>query len=92
MDENGDLHAKIDLLGVPGAGKTCILSRFIRDVFNEYCMTTNGSYFCSKKLEIKDKSIILDIWDTVGLRKSYISLIKFHIKDADVIILVYDIT
>ena len=90
-DEEGYLNAKVFVLGGSGSGKTNIISRYINKRFIENGCPTASPTFIRKKIEINDKFIILDIWDTPGNKP----LRKFNlpfIKDADAIILVYDIT
>jgi len=82
---------KVVLLGDSGVGKTCIISRYISGAFDQNSPTTNGASYASKIVEITNKSVSLDIWDTAGQEK-YKSLTKFFYKDAKVAILVYDIT
>ena len=82
---------KVFLLGDSGVGKKCIISRYISGGFDQNSPTTNGASYASKIVEIANKSVSLDIWDTAGQEK-YKSLTKFFYKDAKVAILVYDIT
>ena len=80
MSEEGAQCCKVVLLGESGVGKTCIISRFINNTFDDNGMSTTGG-----------KSIKFDIWDTAGQEK-YRALTKIFYKDASIAILVYDIT
>ena len=84
---------KLVFIGDSGVGKTSIIYRFIRGTFENNVDSTNGATFANKKIEYKEKNIILqfDIWDTAGQEK-YRALTKIFYKDAGVAILVYDIT
>ena len=84
---------KLVFIGDSGVGKTSIIYRFIRGTFENNVDSTNGATFANKKIEYKEKNIILqfDIWDTAGQEK-FKSLTKFFYKDAGIAILVYDIT
>ena len=84
---------KIVLVGDAGAGKTCIISRFINNSFNKSQMTTACPSFCTKSVAYPEynKTINLDIWDTAG-QEIYRSISKLFYKGASVGILVYDIT
>ena len=84
---------KIALLGESGVGKTCILERYTHDVFNEYSDSTKSASFQAKAIYSHDNKIEvqLRIWDTAG-QEVYRSLTPFYYKDADAVILVYDIT
>eukprot|EP00831_Metopus_contortus_P008355 TRINITY_DN1320_c0_g1_i1.p1 TRINITY_DN1320_c0_g1~~TRINITY_DN1320_c0_g1_i1.p1 ORF type:complete len:217 (-),score=35.23 TRINITY_DN1320_c0_g1_i1:154-804(-) len=76
-----------------GVGKTCIIDRFVSDQFNESSDPTKGATFKAKSIRTKEGNteIKLMIWDTAG-QEIYRSLAPFYYKDADAVILVYDIT
>ena len=86
-------NCKVILIGESGVGKTCIIVRFIHGYFAENAVTTTGANYASKSLEFKEykKSLKYNIWDTAGQEK-YRGLAKIFYKDADIAILVYDIT
>ena len=55
-------------------------------------MTSTGSSFVAKKIELDDKKKIkLQIWDTAG-QERYRSLAKIFYQSAAVAVLVYDVT
>ena len=81
---------KIILLGESGVGKTSIILRYYKDLFNPNLPSTFGSTFITKSL-IKDNiSYKLNIWDTTGQEK-YHSVTKLFIHGAHIVILVYAI-
>ena len=85
---------KVVLLGESSVGKTCIISRFIDDLFQTDVITTTGASYATKSILYKDyhnKIIKFEIWDTAGQEK-YRSLTQIFYKDATIAILVYDIT
>lgn len=101
LSETGSIDPKIKLivykfrviiLGNISVGKTCIWNKFI---FNKY----SKDYKCSVGVEMKVKNLNisqssiaeLKIWDTCGDEK-YRAITRQYYKDADGIILVYDIT
>ena len=86
-------NCKVVLLGESGVGKTCIISRYVNNTYDQKSETTNGASYASKVVEFAEyeKSLRFDIWDTAGQEK-YRSLTKFFYKDAAIAILVYDIT
>ena len=88
LEEEG---IKITLLGNPGVGKTCIISRYIDDSFNENNESTIGANFSEKIIKKGDKDVQLNIWDTAGQEKFH-SLGKHFYKDSYIVCLVYDIT
>jgi small GTP-binding protein len=93
-NEGEDAKAcKVVLLGESGVGKTCIISRFINDTFDDGSVTTTGASYVSKNMLFNDYNQVLnfEIWDTAGQEK-YRSLTSIFYKDASIAILVYDIT
>ena len=95
MSEDGEAKTcKVVLLGESGVGKTCIISRYTNNTFEENIMSTTGASYCGKAMtfdEYGGKTIKFEIWDTAGQEK-YRALTKIFYKDAAVAILVYDIT
>ena len=86
-----DEGIKITLLGNPGVGKTCIISRYVENTFAENNESTIGANFSEKTIVRGNKEVTLNIWDTAGQEKFH-SLGKHFYKDSYVVILVYDIT
>ena len=84
---------KVVLLGEAGVGKTCIISQFTENKFDQNVLSSLSAQFVSKTIEYLDfgKAIKFDIWDTVG-QERFRSMAKIFYKDAKVIIFVYDIT
>lgn len=92
-EDEGMKTCKVVLLGESGVGKTCIISRYINNNFDEQVMSTNGASYAGKTMTFDEveQSVKFEIWDTAGQEK-YRSLTKIFYKDASVAILVYDIT
>ena len=84
-------NCKIVFLGETRVGKTSLISHFMTGDYDDGIESTSGASYSSKTIEIQGQSLKLDIWDTAGQEK-YRSLTKFFYKDADIAILVYDIT
>ena len=82
---------KIVLIGEAGVGKTCIISRYIDNIFIENNDSTIGANYSEKTIKRGDKEVQLNIWDTAGQEKFH-SLGKHFYKDSYVVCLVYDIT
>ena len=93
MLENVQIECcKVVLVGEAGVGKTCIISQYVNSIFQEEMESTmNGSFFSKSFTFNKGKILRLEIWDTAGQEK-YRSLSKMFYKDANAVILVYDIT
>ena len=82
---------KIVVIGDIGVGKTSILSRFRYGSFESDYMPTLGIDFFTKNLFFEDKTIRLILWDTAG-QERFRSLIPSYLKNADCIIIVFDLT
>ena len=91
MTEEDVQHYKIIFLGDQYVGKSSILNRFYQDKFEEDYQATIGLDFHSKNVEIKGSTVRLLLYDTAGQEK-FKSLIPMYIRDANIIIVVYDIT
>ena len=86
-----DYLYKLFIIGESGISKTCMVSRFAEDNFNDSHSFTIGVDFKIKYIKINGKVIRLQIWDTAGAKR-YITVTKSYYKDANGIILVYDVT
>ena len=82
---------KLIFLGDQGTGKSCILNRFVEDKFDDNYQATIGLDFQSKNVKIDNQDVHLLLYDTAGQEK-FRSLIPMYTRDANIIILVYDIT
>ena len=91
MTEDNIQNYKIIFLGDQYVGKSSILNRFYQDKFEPDYQATIGLDFHSKNVEIKGTSIRLLLYDTAGQEK-FKSLIPMYIRDANIILVVYDIT
>ena len=92
-EDKSAVSCKVVLIGESGVGKTSIISRFITNTFSSILMSTTGASFATKSiyLEKEDRTVKFEIWDTAGQEK-YRSLAKVFYKNAQVCILVYDIS
>ena len=82
---------KLIFLGDQSVGKSCILNRFMNDTFTEEYQATIGLDFQSKNVQIDNQDIHLLLYDTAGQEK-FRSLIPMYTRDANIILLVYDIS
>ena len=81
---------KIILVGNDAVGKTSIISKYYNEMDENYNYSITKEKI-KKKVEIKNKIIVLDIWDTVGQEK-YRSANKIFMKSTEIALLIYDIT
>lgn len=86
-----DYLFKIVTIGDSGAGKSCLLSRFAINEFNEDSKSTIGVEFRSKSIDIGCKRVKLQIWDTAG-QERYRAITNAYYRGALGVILVFDIT
>ena len=87
-----DAKYKILILGDSTVGKTCFLTRYTDNTFQEEYLASIGMDYKIKSYEKEDgNSIKLYIWDTAG-QDRFRSITRNYYKGADGIILIYDIT
>ena len=82
---------KIVIIGDQHVGKTSILSRYKYEVIETAYAPTVGIDFLTKNVFLEDKTIRLIMWDTAG-QERFKSLIPSYLKNANCIILTYDIS
>ena len=85
-----DLTFKIIVIGDPGVGKSCLTGRAVKDIFDEKYVITLGFEFLTYTINIEDKVIKLQIWDTCG-QEQYKSLISNFYRNASLAMIVYSI-
>ncbi|CAN1327694.1 Ras-related protein RABF2b [Linum perenne] len=88
---NKNINAKLVLLGDPGAGKSSLVLRFVKNQFVEFQESTIGAAFFSQTLAVTDVTVKFEIWDTAG-QERYHSLAPMYYRGAAAAIIVYDIT
>ena len=91
MNDEDSKEIKVILVGMSGTGKTNIINSLTGQQFTDNSFTTTTSSFVDKYMSVKNKKYRLEIWDTAGQEK-FRSLTKIFIKDAKIVIFVYDIT
>jgi len=82
---------KILLLGDGGVGKTSLLRRYIDNTFEPDYKSTIGVQFMTNVVETEETTTKLVIWDVAGQSK-FTSYRHLYYKDAEGIILIYDMT
>ena len=83
---------KILILGDTQVGKSCFLTRYADNSFQDEYLSTIGMDYKIKNYQAEDGSTIkLYIWDTAGQDK-FRAITRNYYKGADGIILIYDIT
>ena len=84
-------RSQLTFLGDATVGKSCILNRFMNDNFTKEYEATIGINSQSKIVKIDNQDIYLLLYDTSGQEK-FRSLIPMYTRDANIILLVYDVT
>ena len=91
LDDSCARHCKTVIVGEMSTGKTSIIYRYLEGQFKESYNSTLSPTNTSKLLQLEQGGILLDIWDTAGQEK-YRGINKLFYNDAQIAILVYDIT
>ena len=93
MYDDKDLETiKIVLIGESGVGKTSIILQFVDQKFKEEQQSTMGGMFSTKTIKFGNgQKINIELWDTAG-QERYRSISNMFYKDAQAVLLVYDIT
>ena len=91
MLEIGDVKLKILIVGDYAVGKTSLLLKYISGFFPEKCISTIGVEYKVKSIDKNNTNIYLEIWDTY-YQERYKKFSKYFLKDADGIIIQYDIS
>ena len=85
------LKFKLIVVGDQNTGKSSILNRFNTNNFDDNYQSTIGLDFSNKNITIHDQDVRLILYDTAGQEK-FRSLIPMYIREAQIILLVYDIS
>jgi len=81
---------KLLLIGDSGVGKTSLMNRYVRNIFQQIYNTTIGADFLTKTLSYNDRELSIQIYDTAGSEK-FRSIGTTFYRDADGCILVFDL-
>ena len=91
VDSDFDYTIKILVVGDSTVGKTNFIRMFIENKFNQNYMTTSGIDLKTSSIEIKNKKIRVQLWDTAGQEK-YKAITKNLFLKVQAALIVYDIT
>ena len=92
VQENYDELYKIVLIGDSGVGKTCILSRYVKNNFPKNKPPTIGVEFATKTIKLSSGLVVkAQIWDTAG-QERYKAITTAHYRRAVGALVVYDVT
>ena len=83
---------KFLLIGDSGVGKSCLLTRFVDDVFSPSFMSTVGIDFKIRSILLNSGGRVkLQIWDTAG-QERFRTITKAFYRGAQAVLLVFDVT
>ncbi|KAH0794031.1 small GTP-binding protein [Histomonas meleagridis] len=87
MDD--EITVKVVFVGSSGAGKTCIISKYVNGIFLASNSSTIGASYFSKTVQFQGKTYNINIWDTAG-QELYKSLAPMYYRGAVASFVVYD--
>ena len=90
-EEHYEMMFKVVIVGDSFVGKTNIMSKYLKNEFQEDSKATVGVEFGSKQFKIEGHTIRAQIWDTAG-QERYKSITSAYYKGAKGAFVVYDIT
>jgi len=91
IKEEVDDVMKVITLGESGVGKTCIINRYIKDIFEEKSLSTIGIKFAYKQVKLENgKFINIKLVDTAGQEK-FRALTKSYFKNVDAVLFIFSI-
>jgi small GTP-binding protein len=85
------LKFKIVVAGAKDAGKTSLIRRYATGKFQSSLLSTIGVDFETKKVQLGETDILLNIWDFAGEEK-FRTLFPAYVSGASGALLLYDIT
>lgn len=81
---------KIVFLGDQNVGKTTLISQFVYRHVDKNYEPTIGIDFLTKKIEVDDSEVKLQLWDTAGQEKFH-SIISSYARDSFLAVILFDI-
>lgn len=90
MNKTGPI--KVVIVGNSGVGKSCIISQFAFNIFDDNSTASLGALCISKVLDIEKygTSVQFHLWDTAG-QEVFRSLVPAYYKSAQAVIVAYSV-
>ena len=88
---NGQGSLSFILIGDSTVGKTCFLTRYFKNQFNETFLSTIGIDKEIKHVKVGNDSYKMTLWDTAG-QERFKCLPKKYYQNADGVLLLFDVT
>lgn len=86
-----DYSLKVVVVGDSGVGKTCLLIRFVHDLFEDDSQPTLGVEFMTKIVSTEKHRIQLQLWDTAG-QELFRSVTRGYYRGSAGALLVFDLS
>ena len=81
---------KVILVGASGVGKTCLISAYFRQAFDENAIPTVAPAYSSTDVRREDGVVVtLQIWDTAG-QERYHSVSQLFFRDSEVALVCFE--
>lgn len=94
-DDGSSSHSqfkfKVVTVGDSGVGKSCLLTRFVSDVYSDFHVSTIGVDFKTVVTMVKGRLVKLLLWDTAGQERFSLVTGNYY-RNADAFVIVYDAT
>ena len=87
----GDFKFKLVTVGDSGVGKSCLLTRFVQDLYSDTHNSTIGVDFKTVITMVKGRLVKLQLWDTAGQERFSVVTGNYY-RNSDGFIFVYDAT
>jgi Ras-related protein Rab-1A len=91
VQESSQFKFKIVTVGDSGVGKSCLLTRFVSDVYSDFHLSTIGVDYKTVVTMVKGKLVKLLLWDTAGQERFSVVTGTYY-RNADAFVIVYDAT
>jgi small GTP-binding protein len=82
---------KVVMLGAGGVGKTSLVNKLSTGGFSPQSNPTIGAAYIRHAIQLKTRSVTLNIWDTAGQEKFH-SLVPLYMRNAHGLIFVFDVS
>ncbi|MGB0581477.1 MAG: Rab family GTPase [Limisphaerales bacterium] len=83
------IKQKICILGAAGVGKTSLVRRFVKSMFDDKYLSTVGVKIDKKSIQLENAEVVLNIWDVAG-EEEFFQIPKSYYSGAAGYLLVID--
>ena len=84
------IEVKLVLVGDTTVGKTSLVKRYVLGTFDEVMQPTLGAAYTSRELQVKGKTVSVQMWDTAG-QERYKAMGPMYYHGVNVAFIVYSI-